>query len=142
MKKFMLTFILTFIMLLANATTNYVTEFELNKYNDNTYCLITLITNKDKFSINDSSQYVIELNNGKIIMLNPVKKTNTALINKTYIVYYATKEDISNIVVDGVKTTYQCIGNTVIQNNFKYNEFSKKIILETNNIIHNMNLIF
>lgn len=142
MKKFILTFIMLFTMLCVNATSNYSTNFELTKCNNTDYYLITLITNEDKFSINDSSQYVIELNNGKIILLNPIKKTNTFLTNKTYIVYYATKNDISNMIVVGVKSTYQHIGNNVIKTDFKYNEFSKKIIIQTNNIIHNMNLIF
>lgn len=53
-----------------------------------------------------------------------------------------TKAQLSDIIVVGVKSTYQHIGDNIIKTNFKYNEFSKKLILQTNNIIHNMNLIF
>lgn len=120
--------------------TSYNTEIALNRLNNDTYFLITLITNSEKFLVVDSSKYVIVLNNNSIIQLQPIKniitKTKT---NKVYAVYYLTNIDISNIIIHGVKQTYQYTSNGIIYKNFSYNEFSKYIIVEVNNILHHTN---
>ena len=120
--------------------TSYNTEIALNRLNNDTYFLITLITNSEKFLVVDSSKYVIVLNDNSIIQLNPTKniitKTKT---NKVYAVYYLTNIDISNIIIHGVKQTYQYTSNGIIYKNFSYNEFSKYIIVEVNNILHHTN---
>ena len=86
--KRILSFMLLFATLLCSSKTlsyNYLntsfnTEIALNRLNNTTYFLITLITNSEKFLVVDSSKYVIVLNNNSIIQLQPIKNIITKYI--------------------------------------------------------------